>query len=43
MRLAIPMVALSEALVRGRLISGIAGSNPAEGMDIPHLCMLYVV
>jgi hypothetical protein len=32
----------SKALVCGRLVAGIAGSNPAEGMDMSLLC-LYVV
>jgi hypothetical protein len=30
----IPVVVRSKAWVCGRLISGIAGSNPAEGVDI---------
>jgi hypothetical protein len=32
----------SKALVYRRLVTGIAGSNPAEGMDVCLLC-LYVV
>jgi hypothetical protein len=38
----IPGNALSKALVCGRLVAGVAGSNPAEGMDVCLLC-LYVV
>jgi hypothetical protein len=34
--------ALSKALVCDRLVTGIAGSNPARGMDVCLLC-LYVV
>ena len=34
---------LSKALVCGRLIAGIAGSNPAEGMDVRLLCLLCLV
>ena len=29
--------------VEGRLIAGIAGSNPAEGMNVRLLCLLCVV
>jgi hypothetical protein len=37
-----PVVAPSKAKVCGRLVAGIAGSNPAWGMDVCLLC-LYVV
>jgi hypothetical protein len=36
------VTARSKAYVCGRLVAGIAGSNPAEGMDVCLLC-LYVV
>jgi hypothetical protein len=38
----IPVAARSKALVCGRLVAGIAGSNPAKGMDISLLC-LYIL
>jgi hypothetical protein len=38
----IPVVAQSKAYVWSRLVAGIAGSNPAQGMDVCLLC-LYVV
>jgi hypothetical protein len=38
----IPVAALSKAYVCGRLVSGVAVSNPARGMDVCLLC-LYVV
>jgi hypothetical protein len=38
----IPDAARSKAYVCGRLVAGIAGSNPARDMDICLLC-LYVV
>jgi hypothetical protein len=38
----IPVAARSNALVCGHLVAGIAGSNPALGMDVCPLC-LYVV
>jgi hypothetical protein len=38
----IPVAAGSKAYVCGRLVAGIAGSNPALGMDVCLLC-LYVV
>ena len=39
----IPVAVRSKASVCSCLIAGIAGSNPAEGMDDPLLCSLYVV
>ena len=33
----------SRAYVIGRSILGVAGSNPAEGVNIHHLCLLCVV
>jgi hypothetical protein len=36
----IPMAALSKAYVCGRLLAGVAGSNPAEGMDV---CCVYML
>jgi hypothetical protein len=33
----------STASVCSRLIAGIAGSNPAEGMDVRLLCLMCVV
>jgi hypothetical protein len=38
----IPVAARSKAWVCGRLVDGIAGSNPARSMDVCLLC-LYVV
>jgi len=38
----IPLAALSKVYVCGRLVAGMAGSNPAEGMDVSLVC-LYVV
>jgi hypothetical protein len=38
----IPVAAQSKAWVCGHLVAGIAGSNPAQGMDVCLLC-LYVV
>jgi hypothetical protein len=35
----IPAAARSKAYVCGRLVAGIAGANPAEGMDV---CLLYL-
>ena len=35
-----PVAARSEASVCSRLITGTAGSNPAEGMDVRPLCLL---
>jgi hypothetical protein len=40
--LAIPVAARSKTWVCGRLVVGITGSNPDEGMDVCLLC-LYVV
>jgi hypothetical protein len=40
---AIPVSARSKAKVCSRLIAGIAGLNPAEGMDARLLCLLCVV
>jgi hypothetical protein len=37
-----PVAARSKALVCGSLVSGVAVSNPATGMDVCVLC-LYVV
>jgi hypothetical protein len=39
----IPVAALSKALVCGRLVAGIAGSNPAKGMDICLLCVYILL
>jgi hypothetical protein len=39
----IPVAVRSKAYVCGRLITGIVGSNPAEGMDVSPLCLLCVV
>jgi hypothetical protein len=39
----IPVALRSKAQAFSRLVSGIAGSNPVEGMDICLLCLLYVV
>jgi hypothetical protein len=36
------VAARSKAYVCGRLVAGVAGSNPAEGMDVCLLCF-YVV
>jgi hypothetical protein len=36
----IPVAVPSNALVCSRLITGIAGSNPAGGMDVRLLCLL---
>jgi len=33
----------SRAYVIGRSIFGVAGSNPAEGVDVHHLCLLCIV
>jgi hypothetical protein len=38
----IPVASPSKAKVCGRLVAGVAGSNPAEGMDVYLLC-LYIV
>jgi hypothetical protein len=38
----IPVTARSKRKVCGRLVAGVAGSNPAEGMDVCLLCF-YVV
>jgi hypothetical protein len=37
------VAARSKAWVCGRLLAGIAGSNPSGGMDVCLLCMLCVV
>jgi hypothetical protein len=39
----ISVTAPSEAWFIAGSIAGIAGSNPAEGMDVCLLCLLYVV
>jgi hypothetical protein len=39
----IPVAARSKAWDCGRSLAGIAGSNPAGGMDICVLCVLCVV
>jgi hypothetical protein len=39
----IPVAARSEAWVCGGLLGGIMGSNPAGGMDICLLRVLYIV
>jgi len=39
----IPVGLLSKAYVCGRLIPGIAASNPAEGMAVCVLCLLCAV
>jgi hypothetical protein len=36
----IPVVLRSKEQVCGRLMTGIEGSNPAEGMDVRLLCLL---
>jgi hypothetical protein len=41
MRQSIPVAARSKAWVCGRVVAGITGSNPAEGMDVS-LFYLYV-
>jgi hypothetical protein len=41
--MAIQVVVRSKAQVCGRFIRGIAGSKPAEGMDVRLLCMLCVL
>jgi hypothetical protein len=33
----------SKECIYGRLILGIAGSNPAEGIDVRHLCFFACV
>jgi hypothetical protein len=38
----IPVVTRSKAYVCGRLVAGVAGLNPARGMDVCLLC-LYIV
>ena len=37
----IPVAERSKATVCGRSLTGISGSNPAEGMDVCVLCVLY--
>jgi hypothetical protein len=39
----IPLAEWSKAQVYSRLIVGIAGSNPAQGMDVGILCLLCFV
>jgi hypothetical protein len=39
----IPVAALTKAWVCGRSLAGIAGSNPAEGMSVCLLWLLFVV
>ena len=39
----IPVPVWSKVQVYGRSIVGIAGSKPAEGMDVSFLCLLCVV
>ena len=39
----IPVAVRSNSYVCGRFIAGIAGSNPAEDMDVRLLCLLCVV
>jgi hypothetical protein len=39
----IPVVERFQARVCGRSLAGIAGSNPAEGMDVCTLWVLYVI
>jgi hypothetical protein len=41
--LLIPLAARSKTCVCGRSISGIASSNPSQGMDVHILCLLHVV
>jgi hypothetical protein len=38
-QLPIPVAVWSKAQVCGRLVAGIAGSNPARGMDVCLLCL----
>jgi hypothetical protein len=43
-RMPIPVAAPAKAYVCGLLVAGIAGANPAEGMDVCLLCLYsYVV
>jgi hypothetical protein len=37
------VTARSKALVCGRLVAGVAGSNNAEGMDVCLLCLCVVL
>jgi hypothetical protein len=39
----VPVTAWSKAWVYGRSLTGIVGSNPAEGMDVSLLWVLCVV
>jgi len=39
LQLPVPAAARSQALVWGRSLTVIAGSNPARGMDVCHLCV----
>jgi hypothetical protein len=41
--LSIPVAVRSKAWVYGRSLTGIVGSNPAEGLDVCLLCVLCVV
>ena len=43
MQLSIPVAVRSNAWVCGRSLGGIAGSNPAEGMNVRIMCLLCVV
>jgi hypothetical protein len=39
----IPVAARSKAYVCGRLVAGVAGPNPARGMDVCLLCLHAVL
>ena len=39
----VPVAERSKARVYGRSLTGIAGSNPDEGMDVCPLCVLCVL
>jgi hypothetical protein len=39
----VPVAVCSKALVCGCSVAGIAGSNPADGMDVRLLCLLCVL
>jgi hypothetical protein len=39
----IPVAMQSKAYICNRLVAGIAGSNPAEGMDVCLLCLYFAL
>ena len=43
MKAPIPVAAQSKACICGRSLAGIAGSNPAGGVDVCLLCFLCIV